>query len=446
MGAGFSQSHINIYEGLCQMRDHVKRVQTLEIILQGPEYVAAAKHAGLYGPCLNYIRAVRGGEPAAFPIIGAARSQQQALPSPAQAAYNVIQQQMASKGRQQDQRPVMGTIQDAASFGYQTRLTDVGRSQQLTTYREAPAAPAWQVVSATPSAKALDYFQQCLLVLNIKEEVDLTEEILKSSYKKAALRAHPDKGGSEQQFEAVTRAFAYLTEILRRIRGTRKVDGVVAAPAAISEERQQEGKAWEQVAPVRLDPKNLNMNAFNQLYEQTRIPDPDDDGYGDWLKDEQQGGQGPKFGGKYNRDVFNKMFEDEAKKRAANSNALIVHPEAMALNSYNGGVTLGREKADSYTAPANASLKYTDLRAAYTSENTISDQVANVRVEERNLKDYKAQYKAGPKAMSAHEMAALQQHKVEQEMREAQRLRRLAQEDLAQGQYFERMKRLAITQ
>ncbi len=431
MGAGFSQSHINIYNGLCQMRDHVKRVQTLETLLQGPEYVQAAKRSGLYGPYLNYIRAIRTGEPVAFPMLQVQQQQQrQALPSPAQAAYNIIQQQTG---------------------GRVPSLMDVQRQhlpqQQLTTYKEQPQAPAWQVVSATPSAKALDYFQQCLLVLHIKEEDDLTEDILKSAYKKAALRAHPDKGGSEQQFEAVTRAFAYLTEILRRIRGTRKVDGVVAAPAAIVEERKQEGKAWEHVAPVRLDPKNLNMNAFNQLYEQTRIPDPDDDGYGDWLKDEQQGGAGgPKFGGKYNRDVFNKMFEDEAKKRASNSNALIVHPEAMALNSYNGGVTLGRDKSDNYTAPANASLKYTDLRAAYTSENTISDQVANVHVEERNLKDYKAQYKAGPKAMSPQEMAALQQHKAEQEMREAQRLRRLAQEDVASTQYFERMKRLAITQ
>lgn len=431
------------------MRDHVKRVQTLETLLQGPEYVAAAKHAGLYGPCLNYIRSIRGGEPAAFPIIqgfGGPPQRAAATQSPVQAAYNVIQQQMGTKT---GARKPVASIQDAASFGYQTRLTDVQRSQQLTTYREAPAAPAWQVISATPSAKALDYFQQCLLVLNIKDEDDLTEEVLKSAYKKGALRSHPDKGGSEQQFEAVTRAFAYLTEILRRIRGTRKVDGVVSAPASIREERQQEGKSWEHVAPVRLDPKNLNMNSFNQLYEQTRIPDPDDDGYGDWLKDEEQaGGQagGPKFGGKYNRDVFNKMFEDEAKKRAHSSNALIVHPEAMALNSYNGGVTLGRDKTDNYTAPANASLKYTDLRAAYTSENTISDQVANVRVEERNLKDYKAQYKAGPKAITSQEMMALQQHKSDQDMRESQRLRRLAQEDLASTQYFERMKRLAITQ
>ena len=69
-----------------------------------------------------------------------------------------------------------------------------------------------------------------------------------------------------------------------------------------------------------------------------------------------------------------------------------------------------------------------------------------MRVEERNLKDYKAQYKAGPKAMSSQEMAVLQGHKAEQEMREAQRLRRLAQEDVASTQYFERMKRLAITQ
>jgi hypothetical protein len=52
------------------------------------------------------------------------------------------------------------------------------------------------------------------------------------------------------------------------------------------------------------------MNAFNQLYEQTRIPDPEDDGYGDWLKDAADESAGPKFSGKYNRDVFNTMFQD----------------------------------------------------------------------------------------------------------------------------------------
>jgi hypothetical protein len=47
------------------------------------------------------------------------------------------------------------------------------------------------------------------------------------------------------------------------------------------------------------------MNAFNKLFEQTHIPDPDSDGYGDWLKSaDSKSTTGPKFSGQFNRDVF----------------------------------------------------------------------------------------------------------------------------------------------
>ncbi len=408
-------SHVRIYNDLIRISDPVTRVRTIETLLLDPNCVATAKQFGLYGSILNYVRAIRAGEHAVLP----GEQQQQQRASPAVATAQRLQQQQ--------QRPVV-------------------QQQQLQTYKAPPAAPAWQVVSSTPSAKALDYFTQCLNVLGIAEEDDLTEDILKVAYKKAALRAHPDKGGSEAKFEAVTRAHAYLVEILRRIRGTRKVTNeTVSAPAALQKDRSSESQAWEQVQPVRLDPKNLNMAVFNQLYEQTRIPDPEDDGYGDWLKDEGGSSGAPKFSGKYNRDVFNKMFQEEAAKKAT-SNALILHPEMMALNSSAAGVEIGRDKPQTYTAPANADVQYTDLRAAYTTENTISPYVANIRVEERNLKDYKESYKAGPKALTSQEQAAMEQFKMQQQQYEQQRQRRAAQDDLNAANYFERMKRLALTQ
>lgn len=410
-------SHLRIYNDLIRISDTATRVRTLETVLLDPGCIATAKQFGIYGQLLNYIRGIRAGERVPFP--GERVQQQQPTniaPSPAVAV---------------------------------ARRQQVQQQQQIQTYSAPAPAPAWQVVSATPSSKALDYFTQCLNVLGIADEEDLTEDLLKTSYKKAALRAHPDKGGSEARFEAVTRAHAYLTEILRRIRGTRKVTSeTVSAPAALQKDRTSESKAWEQVQPVRLDPKNLNMTVFNQLYEQTRIPDPEDDGYGDWLKDEEGGAGGssaPKFSGKYNRDIFNKMFQEEAVKKAT-STQLILHPEMMALNSSAAGVEIGRDKPQTYTAPANADLQYTDLRAAYTTENTISPYVANVKVEERNLKDYKESYKAGPKALSSQEQAALEQYKMQQQQYEVQRQRRAAQDDLNAASYFERMKRLALTQ
>ncbi len=409
---GIDPSHVRIYNNLLQFNDPVKRIQMLETLLMAPEYIASARRTGLYGPLLNYIRAVRAGEPAVFP----------------------------------GTRPIATapTVTAAPAVAAARMLGGGGSGGQIQSY-QAPQVPAWQVVSATPSSKALDYFTQCLNVLGIKDDDSLTEEQLKVAYKKAALRSHPDKGGSEKQFEAVTRAYAYLVEILRRIKGSRKVTSdTVSAPAAIAQERTNESTAWEQIKPVRLDPKNLNMNAFNQLYEQTRIPDPEDDGYGDWLKDAADESAGPKFSGKYNRDVFNKMFQDEASKKATQQQ-LILHPEMMALNSSAAGVEIGRDKPQTYTAPANADLQYTDLRAAYTIENTISPHVANVKVEERNLKEYKESYKAGPRALSAQEQALLQEQKAQREQYEAIRLRRAAQEDLNATNYFERMKRLALT-
>ncbi len=422
---GIDPSHVRIYNNLLQFNDNYKRVQMLETLMMAPEYIATAKRTGLYGPFLNYIRSVKAGEAAYFPVVASAQQQPQqrvaiaaaATTGTAQARAQLLQQQ------QQQQQP----------------------QKQIQNYQR-PDVPAWQVVTQIPSAKALDYFQQCLNVLKISDDDSLTEEALKAAYKKAALRAHPDKGGSDQQFEAVTRAYAYLEEILRRIKGSRRVtNDVVSAPAALQHERSSESKKWEQIQPVRLDPKNLNMNAFNQLYEQTRIPDPEDDGYGDWLKDQADARDAPKFSGKFNRDVFNKVFQDEASKKATQQQ-LILHPEMMALNSSAAGVEIGRDKPQTYTAPANAELQYTDLRAAYTVENTISPHVANVRVEDRNLKDYKESYKKGPALLTAGEQALLEQQRLEREQYEKTRQRRAAQEDLNGQAFFERMKRLALTQ
>jgi curved DNA-binding protein CbpA len=198
----------------------------------------------------------------------------------------------------------------------------------------------------------MNYFQNCLTVLDLEEEVALTDEALRVAYRKAALKAHPDKGGNEQKFEAVTRAYAYLTEILRRIKGGRAKEGVVEAPTTLKDSRQKDAKQWETIEPVRLNPKKLDMNAFNQMYEQTRMPDPDDQGYGDWLKSEDPADKTTKFSGKFNRDVFHRTFEEEAKKKGASTALQNVIPQAMVLAPTHG-VELGRGAAATYTAPAN---------------------------------------------------------------------------------------------
>ena len=296
------------------------------------------------------------------------------------------------------------------------------------------------------SQKALSFFSSCLRVLGLQEEVALTEDALKKAYKKAAISAHPDKGGSEEQFESITRAYAYLSEIIKLVKGQRTKDGEQAALPDlenVNKQRRDETVNFQQAEPVRLNPKNLNMKSFNELFDKTRIPDPDEDGYGDWLKSEDNGATSQKkFSGKFNRTVFNEMFEEEA--RVGSSQQLSLRtPEALILQT-SSGIELGRDRPETYTAPANANLHYTDLKQAYTKDNTFSGEVSGLRVENRSLETYRASRDRAPDVYNDDERRAMENYEAKQAQYERNRQLRAAQEHVTANDYFERMKRLVI--
>ena len=415
----FPESHVKIYRDLLRIQTPQTRVGMIRTLLAGQEYIQSARAAGVYANFLAYIAQVEAGQrPTPLPGEPAA-----AMVGVAQVGGRTQNQIVSSERTLQPTRSASGI--SGSGTGQASAHVTKGRRNE----------------------KALTYFQNCLYVLGLQEEVALTAEALKKAYKVAALRAHPDKGGSEQEFEAITRAHAYLGEILLRIQGGRTKESVVEAPNRLQDTRKADSKQWEMVDPVRLNPKKLDMNAFNQMFEQTRIPDPDEEGYGDWLKASDEAAGGKAFSGKFNRDVFNRAFEDEAKRRGAGGGAAadlaLRQPEALTLSPTHG-VELGRQGGN-YTAAANASLKFTDLRNAYTVENTITNQVADVRVEARNFDAYSSSRKKAPEPMSNAELAGVQAAEAAAAKREEQRRLRAAQEDSLAGQYFERMKRLVIT-
>lgn len=396
--------HVRIYKNLLQIKNPKTRAEMIRTLLIAPEYVASFRTAGVYANMLAYIARVEAGQqPAALPG-------EMAMTSVAAPQHRLTT----------------------------TQIIDFAPPQ----IQQRPSAA---VMKGKRNEKALNYFQSCLEVLGLEEEIALTEDALKKAYKRKALKAHPDKGGNEQDFEAITRAHAYLGEILLRIKGGRTKEGVVEAPEALRDTREGASKEWEMVQPVRLNPKKLDMNAFNQMFEQTRIPDPEEDGYGDWLKGADGPATGTKFGGKFNRDVFNQAFEEEARTKARTGQELAVRePEALTLTP-NVGVELGRTGGGGFTAAANANLKFTDLRNAYTSDNMITNQVADVRVETRSFDQYSSSRKQAPTPLSNQELAGVQAAEAAAAKREEQRRLRAAQEDSVGSQYFERMKRLVLT-
>jgi curved DNA-binding protein CbpA len=455
-----------MYLNMIQIRDPMKRIQIINTCMASMEYIQSAKRSGVYSYLMHYISTVQsGGNPPILPgesVASQSAAIQSAAPSSAtsQSAQHYQQQSyqqqditmprslqnMNMHGIGATHPSLLGNDQKKQQFQQPLHASHI--NQQVAIRQES--IPAWKTVTETPKQKAISYFSSCLEVLGIQEEVALTEETLKKAYKRMALRAHPDKGGSEEYFEAVTRAYAYLSEILTFMQGgKRKTEGAVNAQAAdhLRGTREQEAKQWEHAEPVRLNAKNLDMNAFNKLFEQTHMPDPDSDGYGDWLKgSDATSTTGPKFKGEFNRDVFNRMFDDESKKNRNPSNKLVVHPGQMALTlNPTSGTDLVGERPDSYTAATNSRFQYTDLRGAYTTDSTVSDKVANVIVGERSFDQYRASRERAPEALSQHEMQGIREFESRQQQMDTMRERRLAEMAVRNQNYHDRMKQLVIT-
>jgi hypothetical protein len=441
----FDPVHLRIYTNIIQIRQPVKRVQMINTCLASMEYVTSAKRAGVYSYLLNYVASVNAGNnPPTLP-----GEQSNSEPSYHQQVPRVLQPNFIPNGPNSGgigaTHPSLINAPSAATVI--TTATAYRQSHQLVQHSDK--TPSWKVITDTPKQKAMTYFASCLEVLGIQEEVALTPESLKAAYKRMALKAHPDKGGSEEFFEAVTRAYAYLSEILKHMRGgKREVSGSVETPGAVSVGRDTEAEKWKHNEPVRLNAKNLDMNAFNQLFEQTHMPDPDSDGYGDWLKSGDGSGNSSatKFKGQFNRDVFNRMFDDEAKKSQRASNNLIVHPGQMALTlNPTSGVDLVGERPDSYTAAPNSKFQFTDLRGAYESESTITDKVSNVQVGERNFEQYRASREKAPDPFSQSELHGIREFEQRQRAQDELRERKRADMHVRNQQYFDRMKQLVIT-
>lgn len=437
--------HLRMYTNIIQISDPIKRLGIINTCLASMEYVSSAKRAGIYSYLLNYVATVNsGGKAPLLPgeqhISQQGTSQQQSPPVP-----RSMQPNFHHVGGPGATHPSLLNQPTASSYTQHSSPGGLGR-QQLTIHSDN--TPSWKVITDTPKQKAMSYFASCLEVLGIQEEVALTDESLKAAYKKMALKSHPDKGGSEEYFEAVTRAYAYLSEILKHMKGGRKeVNGRMEAPTSLSTSRDAEAEKWKHAEPVRLNAKNLDMNAFNKLFEQTHIPDPDSDGYGDWLKSgDSKSTAGPKFSGQFNRDVFNRMFDDEARKNQRGSNSLIVHPGEMALTlNPTSGVSYVGEKVESYTAATGSKFQFTDLRGAYTSESTISDKVANVQVGERNLEQYRASRERAPDPFTQSELHSIRDFENRQKQQDEMRERQRAEMAVRNQKYFDQMKRMVIT-
>jgi curved DNA-binding protein CbpA len=205
--------------------------------------------------------------------------------------------------------------------------------------------------------------QYALEIFEFKSIDDVTLESLKNAFKTKALTIHPDKGGDAEEFDRMLAAYVYLTDTLRRITGGRRALLNITSPGELKGQR-----ANEEVNRVF---EEFDREKFNAEFEKAR--QEVGHGYKEWLAADDGKVEGPPT---FSEKELNTVFEETVKKGKPVPTSIILHPEEMA---YVSGVCIGTDIIENHEGTYTSNLftkpEYTDVYAAFTSDNTVYDKV-----------------------------------------------------------------------
>lgn len=467
MGAAASTHdprHVRIWANLEGLSNPAHKLQMLQTLLEGQEYVNAAKRAGIYADLLGWVRAQRSGEYFPWPRPYAPAAAAPIHKPPTLTTF----------------LPPPSVTKAPATFAPPPQRTAAIPPQNYTTL---PSQRTTAAATATPSQKtnalaripppkrALDVLNESYMLLEIDDSQPLTHEVLRRAYKKAAVKAHPDKGGSAAQFDQINRAYGYLEEILNKLLPKTASEGgdprftMVVNPETAAKQRgdyipgstpSAPGDALriEDAPMIALNPKKLDMALFNKLFEENKLPDPDAEGYGDWLKSSDGRNDMAVGGGSTD---FKQGFVNRVKaatgSKSQDSLSKYKPPSDLVLSP--GFGTLIGAQSDQYTKATGSmldghGLAYTDLKHAYGDGATFSQELdgdliampiaAPLPGRAQSYKEAEREYGSAPKSMSAEESAAVAAFERAREHAEQQRRARAAARDVDAEAVHNRLK------
>lgn len=201
---------------------------------------------------------------------------------------------------------------------------------------------------------------------------DLDINNIKKSYKKMALKYHPDKVGEKykDKFQLITQSYIYLLgkseeENLLNNKINRKVSKI-----------DYENDINEGIENIYVSKDKFDINQFNKIFEKYKVPDSFDNGYGDLMKEEIKEDKEKSyiFGSKFNNDIFNAHFDN--KKNKKKSSDIIEYREPDALDSSFKNVShqlLGMDSIEDFGSINSGNLSYTDYKKAHVDETLLID-------------------------------------------------------------------------
>lgn len=279
-------------------------------------------------------------------------------------------------------------------------------------------------------------------VLNLPKT--FTMDQLKEAYKKMALKVHPDKGGNEYMFKLVTACYKTLAKEYNRRVSDRQYHELKADFVKSQSQHQR------RMDNINLDAatKGFNLERFNRVFEENKLPSITDTGYETFLKDSKEVEQKNMFAGKkFSREMFNKQFEKHA--TTLENNKFVVkykEPEPLLATKKMSYVELGEESIDDFSG-ANTSrknLNYMDLKLAHTTSRIIDLKAVDKRREYKTVEDLENDRSSISYTMNDEDRIYYERKRKQEELMERQRMATVLKTDQQTALQFDKIHRMLL--
>ena len=281
-------------------------------------------------------------------------------------------------------------------------------------------------------------------VLNISNNASV--DSIKKSYRKLSLIAHPDKGGDPDVFRILTQAYCYLMKKHQKnVYRERTVED-------FQQEKEEFMDAQRGMRNTQIEETDFKLEKFNNVFEEHRLSDINDDGYGDMMNKEDRQFEPMKydieknkvFGDKFNKKVFNNVFNEVKKKEIGDEIVVYREPEAII----SGKLTyqeLGQGKINDFgNKNVSSNMGYTDYKQAHTTGSKLIDPNHVQFKKYKSVDEYKQARSKISHKMSEADKRKYAMRKKREEEEEEERLKRLEYSDAMAEKQFNKLNRMFI--
>ena len=374
------------------------------------------------------------------------RPQQQSNYNQIQQQLNIQQQQLQAQKRHQkrleDQLKLQNQHQSESNKLLQEYIESQVQTQQqqpqLTNGEQGTYKSSTQQTQKQQQVEDGEYDEY--EILGIDKGCSLNE--LKKAYKKRALQYHPDRGGNKAIFSLIKKSYnKLLAEFEHENQFENKINQEVRKTS-------YDGNVVSGFQNRHVDKDNFNINKFNKVFNDYRIDDETDGGYGDLMNNKLENVELDKTVNRssdFSVNSFNQNFNQQKQKATSDKIIEYKEPEALLSADAIGFSELGGGQIGDYSS-SQSNLQYTDYKKAHITETTLIDPNEVDYKQYGSVNDLKRDRATVTHTMSSQEQHAYNKRKEEEQYKEQQRKQRMRQRDGVVEQQFNRINTNMLSQ